>query len=381
MRTIYLTLALISGFIFSNPLFAQDEAAAPAEQAADQTAGAPAEVMINYIPDYHENLTIFYFLLSTAIILVFIIIGMSGTIRTLVNSDYFKKNLTEKNSTGLKTILAIVGIGGFAVSSHALTFNGPGEAAEKMPWLLVENSDLYYLTAINLVLLGVVFYFRKMFNEFTEMVRDQKAAEENPVPSVITKVNTVLTDAVPIEEEASILMKHEYDGIRELDNNLPPWWVWGFYATIIFAFVYLINYHVIGVSDLQAEAYVKEMKQAEQDIAAYREKMAMNVDESNVTLMTDATNLGTGKGIFLKNCASCHKDNGSGDNGPNLTDKMWIYGFDIKDVFSSVKNGRPGGMPEHNSKLNPVEIQQVASFVLSLPEAAGKEAQGEIVEK
>jgi cytochrome c oxidase cbb3-type subunit 3 len=197
----------------------------------------------------------------------------------------------------------------------------------------------------------------------------------------IKKINSILTDAVAIEEEHTILMQHEYDGIRELDNNLPPWWVWGFIATIIFAVVYLINYHVLGTSDLQIQAYNKEKAQAKIEVDAYLKKMALNVDETNVTILSGADALGAGKSIFKENCVSCHLDKGEGQTGPNLTDKQWIYGFDIKEVFKSIKAGRPNGMPEHTSKLNPVQIQQVASYVLSLPEVKGKEAQGTFIEK
>jgi cytochrome c oxidase cbb3-type subunit 3 len=251
-----------------------------------------------------------------------------------------------------------------------------------MPWLLVENTDLYALLAVNIILLIVVLYLRHLFNQMVAMVRPKKEEVEHVavVAETFKKVNAILTDAVPIEEEHTILMDHEYDGIRELDNNLPPWWVWGFFATIVFAFIYIINYHVLGTSDLQEKAYKKEMAKAEKEIAAYREKMAMNVDETNATLMTGSTDLSAGKAVFGVNCVTCHKADGSGDVGPNLTDKNWIYGFDIKDVFATIKLGRPNGMPAHDALLNPIQIQQVASYVLSLKEVAnGKPAQGDII--
>jgi cytochrome c oxidase cbb3-type subunit 3 len=199
---------------------------------------------------------------------------------------------------------------------------------------------------------------------------------------VLEKFNAILTDTVPIELEHQILMDHEYDGIRELDNNLPPWWTWGFIATIVFAVIYLFNYHVIGYSDLQIKAYDKEVIQANRDIKAYLYQNAMNVDETNVKLLIAPDDLAKGKEIFNTNCILCHKKTGEGDVGPNLTDKAWIYGFDIKDVFYSIKNGQPNGMPEHASKLNPVEIQQVSSYVLQLPFIQGtKPAQGDKIEK
>jgi cytochrome c oxidase cbb3-type subunit 3 len=174
-------------------------------------------------------------------------------------------------------------------------------------------------------------------------------------------------------------MHHEYDGIRELDNNLPPWWVWGFYATIVFGIIYIFNYHILGTADLQIKAYDKEMVQAKKDIDAYLSKMAMNVDETNATLLTEASDLSAGKAIFSTNCIACHKENGGGDIGPNLTDNHWIYGPDVKNLFKTIKLGTANGMPEHASKLNPIQIQQVSSYVLSMPDvkSGGKEPQGD----
>ena len=182
-------------------------------------------------------------------------------------------------------------------------------------------------------------------------------------------------------QEKDILMHHEYDGIQELDNNLPPWWVWGFYATIVFSFIYIINYHILGVSDLQIKAYDKEMKVAQKEVQAYLNKMAMNVDENSATLMTASSDLSAGAEIFATNCVACHKSKGEGEIGPNLTDHAWIYGYDIKDLFKTIKNGTANGMPEHSSKFNPIQIQQVASYVLSLPETKGIAPQGTIMEK
>ena len=124
------------------------------------------------------------------------------------------------------------------------------------------------------------------------------------------------------------------------------------------------------------------MSIAKEEVAEYKLKMGMNVDENNVTLLTEKSDLSVGKTLFDKNCISCHNTDGGGNTiGPNLTDKAWIYGFDIKEVFSSIKNGRPGGMPKHDNKFNPIQLQQVASFVLSFPEVKGKEAQGDFIEK
>ena len=343
-------------------------------------------------PNYKENLTTFNWLMITIAGLLITILVLSNSIINLVKSDFFKNKLieqakqkTENNSNnGIITILAVIlTIGSLLWSgnSMALSFNGPGEAEGDAPWLLVENGDIYLLIAVNILLIGIVLYLKSMFNRLLNMVHQRKVNEKIKNVKPLKKLNQVLTDVVPIEEEHKILMDHEYDGIRELDNNLPPWWVWGFFLTIVFAFIYLFNYHILGTGDLQYTAYDKEMKKADIEVKAYLSKMAMNVDETNATLMTDASDLSKGKALFETNCVTCHNPKGEGNIGPNLTDKNWIYGYDIKEVFKTIKLGTPNGMPEHNSKFNPIQIQQVASFVLSLPDSKGKEPQGEIIEK
>jgi len=354
-------------------------AAAPAEGAA--TGAIDPAANVTFVPDYNENLTLFYWLFGSIIVLLIAIIIMSTSITTLVKSDYFKKKMVEKssNSTPITSILAIIGAFGAMVignNSHALTFMAAGEAEKGTPWLIVENMDLYFMVVINLVLLGVLFYLRRMFRDFILMVRPA-AAKATPAKA-IKKINVILTDAVEIEEEHTILMQHEYDGIRELDNNLPPWWVWGFFATIIFAVVYIFNYHIFGTADLQIKAYDKEIAQAKADVKKYQEEHAMNVDETTATLLTDAAAISSGKAIFESNCVVCHNPKGEGNIGPNLTDDHWIYGPDVKDLFKTIKLGTPNGMPEHASKLNPIQIQQVSSFVLSLPNTPGKAPDGKL---
>lgn len=355
----------------------------PAEVADNGPTGeGGGEVII--VPNYTKNLNMFYALAIVTIFLLFAIVIMSGTVLRLVKSDYFKKKVSENNNT-LKTLLLLVLFTGVAASpTFALTFNGPGEAGEGQPWLLIENMDLYVLLTIDIILLLVLLYVRRLFNTFLNMTKKEeevlKAQEEG---EVLRRVNQVLTDAVAIEDEHTILMDHEYDGIQELDNNLPPWWVWGFYFTIGFAIVYLFNYHIFKTADLQEVAYKKDVARAEAEVKAYLESKAMNVDENNVTLLTDPSAISAGKAVFSQNCTTCHDADGQGmeGSGPNLTDKNWIYGYDIKDVFTTVKYGRPGGMPEHGSKLTPVQLQQVASYVLQLPEKKGAAPKGDIIEE
>lgn len=346
-----------------------------------ETPTANGEPAVVIVPNYKKNLNLFYFLVAAILLQIIAILIMSGTTKTLVKMQQLKK--AAKSNTA-KAVLALIGMFGFISlnnQSLALTFQKSGEALEGTPWLLVEDTDIMMLIGVNIILLFLLFYMKRMFNEIMEMVRPRKIKEKKLSKRQENRLNKILTDAVPIEEEYSILLKHEYDGIQELDNNLPPWWVWGFYMTIVFAIVYMGYYHVFSVGDLQIAEYEKSMVEAEIEVNAYLDKMAMNVDETNATLLTESGDLATGKTLYDANCVICHNPKGEGNIGPNLTDNTWIYGYDIKEVFGTIKNGTAKGMPEHASKLNPIQLQQVASYVISFPETAGKAAEGTIVEK
>ena len=190
-------------------------------------------------------------------------------------------------------------------------------------------------------------------------------------------------DAVPIDQEEDIVKEHSFDGIRELDNKLPPWWVNMFILTIIWAVGYMIYFHWGGPGLSQEERYEREMEQAEKDIAIALAGAANNVDESNVTALTESGPLGEGELIFQTNCTPCHGQSGGGNTiGPNLTDEYWIHGGGIKNVFRTVKNGVPEkGMIPWSTQLSPSDIQKVASYVLKLGgtnPADGKAPEGEI---
>ena len=170
-----------------------------------------------------------------------------------------------------------------------------------------------------------------------------------------------------IDDEAELLLEHDYDGIKELDNNLPPWWVYLFYACIVFAVVYLVRFEVMG-GDNQEMELKKEIAQAQIDIAEYKKTAPDLMDENTVTLLTDAADLAAGKAIFTTNCVACHRADGGGQIGPNLTDDQWILGGGIKNVFHTLVNGgRDGkGMISWKGTLKPKEMQEVSSYVLSL---------------
>ena len=169
------------------------------------------------------------------------------------------------------------------------------------------------------------------------------------------------------EDEGELLLHHDYDGIKELDNNLPPWWVYLFYACIIFSVVYLVRFEIMGADNQETELK-KEMAQAQIDIAEYKKTAPDLMDENSVTLLTDAANLAAGKAIYTTNCVACHRADAGGQIGPNLTDDQWILGGGIKNVFHTLVNGgRDGkGMISWKGTLKPKQMQEVASYILSL---------------
>lgn len=212
-------------------------------------------------------------------------------------------------------------------------------------------------------------------NEATGAVEYQVA---KPTRTWWDKVNSFR----PIKEEAALDLGHDYDGIRELDNRLPPWWLYGFYVSIVFAGIYLYRYHVKESAPLSGEEFAIAMKQAEAQKEAYLKKAANKVDETTVKLLTGTGELASGKTVYTNNCVACHGQNGEGGVGPNLTDDYWLAGGSVQDVFKTIKYGRQEkGMRSWKDDLSPMQIAQVASYIKSLhgtTPAKGKEPQGEL---
>ncbi|GAA3654527.1 cbb3-type cytochrome c oxidase N-terminal domain-containing protein [Flavivirga jejuensis] len=183
----------------------------------------------------------------------------------------------------------------------------------------------------------------------------------------IKNIYKKLLGSKPIEQESEIILDHNYDGIKELDNNLPPWWVYAFYISIVFAVVYLSKYHIFN-GDTQFDELETELAEARTAIEAYKKTAKDLVDINTVTLLTEASDLSAGKAIFETTCVACHMADGGGGIGPNLTDPNWILGGGIKNVFRTVsEGGRSGkGMIAWKQQLKPLQMAQVASYVLTL---------------
>ncbi|MBL7884660.1 MAG: c-type cytochrome, partial [Bacteroidia bacterium] len=244
------------------------------------------------------------------------------------------------------------------------------------------SSGLFYtlLAVIGfeiLVILVLVNSIQLIVKPEVEKLKESKKITKQE-PSFLDQFNA----SVAIEKEADILMDHNYDGIKELDNDLPPWWKYGFYLTIVFAFIYLVHYHVTSTGDLQAKEYDKSVEAAKIAKEEYAKKAANNVDENSVTLITDVAEIEKGKNIYMEMCAACHGRMGEGGIGPNLTDEYWIHGGSLKNIFASIKYGWPEkGMKSWQAEYSPVEIQLLTSYIKTLVgtnPANAKEKQGDL---
>ncbi|XLS30704.1 cbb3-type cytochrome c oxidase N-terminal domain-containing protein [Flavobacteriaceae bacterium M23B6Z8] len=224
--------------------------------------------------------------------------------------------------------------------------------------------------------------YRSMKPEAQEQYDLKLAKEKETQFAGLKRIYKKMVGSKPIEEEQEIILDHNYDGIKELDNDLPPWWVWGFYATILFAVIYLARYHVFNGVDQEME-YEQEVAEAQIAIEEYKRTAKDLVDVNTVVLLTDIADLKAGKAVFELNCVACHKADGGGGIGPNLTDPNWILGGGIKNVFRTIsEGGRDGkGMIAWKQSLKPAEMAQVASYVISLEgtiPAEPKAPEGEI---
>lgn len=182
----------------------------------------------------------------------------------------------------------------------------------------------------------------------------------------------------PISEEKDLVIDHEYDGIKELDNPIPIWFNALFYSTMTFAVVYILIYHVFGWGMNQNQEYAQEMERAEIAKQAYLAQAANLIDESSVVY--DESKVAAGQAVFQANCVACHGGAGEGGIGPNLVDRFWLHGGEIKDIFKTVKYGVPDkGMVPWEQTLTPGQIAEVSSYIVSIRDtkpANPKEAQG-----
>lgn len=241
-----------------------------------------------------------------------------------------------------------------------------------------------------MILVGLVgIYTIRILNVLTTQEEKEKAKRQGivyvPKPTWFQKLSQQLNASVSVEQEKNIELDHSYDGIKELDNHLPPWWKWLFYGTIAWSVVYVIVFHFSDTLPLQGQEYEQEIAVAEE--AARKLKASQpqeEIDISTLKFIPDQVIIERGKTVFLdNNCGSCHRNDAGGNTiGPNLTDEYWLHGGDVKEVFSTVKNGVVDkGMPAWGKALSPQNVRDVTFFIMSLQgtkPANAKGPQGEI---
>lgn len=334
---------------------------------------------------------LFWILLIIILLLLFFITSLSNALKNLsqINlKDYKEKPSKPKVQTNV--IIGVIAFTATFMGNFSLKAQETVEAEASSSFLSPKmygglSPDIFWIMIIAIVfelivvfiLIGAIQKMLSMLNEASGLAQEKSISVFN-----FSRLSASINDAVPIEKEQEIMTDHEYDGIRELDNNLPPWWKYGFYLTIVVSIVYLLSYHVFQTSPLQLEEYQREMDIAALEKEAYLKSEAGNINENNVTLVTTADGINSGKNIYKDNCAACHGQAGEGTVGPNLTDEYWLHGGGVKNIFKTIKYGVPAkGMIAWQAQLTPVQIQQVSSFIVSLkgtnPPGA-KEPQGDL---
>ena len=218
------------------------------------------------------------------------------------------------------------------------------------------ESIIKIMVAVTAFLVAVIMWLVLVYSEKSD------SAEQ----SGFSKLMQMLNQRPSIDEEQKLLLDHDFDGIKELNNKIPPWFMAIFYITIFWAGWYMISYHVIGSGNVQEEEYLAEVEAAELEREILN-KSGTLVNEETVSRLDDDASLASGKDIFVKNCAACHGMNGEGLVGPNFTDDYWIHGGGIKNIFKIVKYGVPQkGMISWQTQLDPTQMQEVSSYIMSM---------------
>lgn len=270
-------------------------------------------------------------------------------------------NLREKKKAVLLLIFTLF----LSQSSFALSIAEPTKLSTDFTPLELGVLILIALTFFVVIL--VLIASLSIYNHSISVLKQDRIArgEEESIPENSSFQEWFWKKFNAAKPERAVLMHHDYDGIEELDNDLPPWWKYGFYLCIIAGIIYLYVY-ANGIAPDSTEEYQVAVAEGNVLKAQYLADMANSINEENVTL-ADVAGVTKGKTLFAKKCKTCHGANAEGLSGPNLTDEYWLHGGDIKSVFKTVKYGVPAkGMISWKDQLSPQEMQEVASFILSL---------------
>lgn len=307
--------------------------------------------------------------LVSLMFVLLIVIGFLGNI-LLGAAAIKRKKDKQKNQPPKATILPLLLLLLFSNALFAQTAEAGAAPVQAVSSGIAGMPAFTFYTIIAVIFLELLVILVLLGN-IRVLLRTEKEIEPTtaPEPAAIKKQAIRwwirLNSFKPVEQEADIDLGHDYDGIRELDNRLPPWWLYGFYITIITAGIYLWRFEVSHTGPSSIEEYNKSIADADLEIKTYLAKKGDAVDENTVTLLTSPDDIAAGKTIFLSSCTACHKETGAGDVGPNLTDDYWLHGGDIKSVFKTIRYG-VNAMPQWQNNYSNKQIAQIASYVKSL---------------
>jgi cytochrome c oxidase cbb3-type subunit III len=316
---------------------------------------------------FHPGNYTLYILFGVMIALGLLIFYLSKVLLSLGRKVVEKHRSSQEGKT-----LTLLFIGVVLLPAQQLMAQAADEvkASVNGPFILSEENIFFYMILAVLIveLIGIVYFisnivrFLRMLEVLPEPKRKEVVATESSFRwgKWWDKVNA----SVSMDREKDVMTDHEYDGIRELDNNLPPWWKYGFIATIIFAAIYLFNHHITHASPSSLEEYQSEMTTAQEKVNAFMATQLNRVDENNLQL-AGASGLEKGKNIFAKNCVSCHNANGEGNAvGPNLTDDYWLHGNTLASIYTTIKNGVNGtAMKSWQTDFSAGDMRDVASYI------------------
>ncbi len=339
---------------------------------AQQTTGTPA-------PSTWDNPLALTML--AVILVLLLVIGLLGNVVLGTAGLFLDKEKKKNASAAAKTTAIIVLLLSPLMSmaqEEAVVPTAPtsiGGLSATTFWLLATVIIVELLVILVLGLFVKSFLTKEKAMVAASDVTQKKSTSFKEIWDKLNKLK-------PIEEETNIDLGHDYDGIRELDNRLPPWWLYGFYVTIIIGVIYIWRYHIAETAPLSKQEFEISMLKAEEQKAAYLAKTASNVDENSVVYLNEPAALSAGKNNFVQMCAACHGKEGQGGVGPNLTDDYWINGGSMSDIFKTIKYGKPEkGMKSWQDDYSPVQIAQLASYIKSLRGTNPpnpKEQQGEL---
>lgn len=297
-----------------------------------------------------------------AIVLAFIIWGMGQALIGI------SKLALDKQKSAARTIAAVL--------VTALSFVAQNSMAQDVAAAIKTEPNYGGLTANNfyafvgvivIEITAIMFLAFNIKSVYRDLAPEKAAVKKSKFSAWWNLMDKkFFTKAIPVEKEADAMLDHDYDGIHELDNALPPWWKYGFYITIAVAFFYIGYFHAFGEGKNPTQEYEAEMNKARIEKEIYEANNKDKIDENNVP-MADASGLAEGKDLFTAKCWACHGKAGEGGAGPNLTDDYWIHKGSLNDIYHSIKTGyQDKGMQSWAKEFTPKQMSNIASFIKTL---------------